>query len=165
MIPQHLFVKSNLVAAVIVLIGLLQIFGYVSGNRRLSALGVLSGASPLPLVFNAVNGVEYWAAEYEIEAQTQSGRTFKRTMTPELFAKMPGPHVVHMAYGIPFAIAPISPDPFWKIPLRYSFCRGGYMARTFEIPTQEEIRNVTIQMRSKTEGDPRTWNLQIQCRP
>jgi len=42
-------------------LGLLEPIGHLPKQRHLRQLGRVSGASVLPLVFNEIEGIEFWA--------------------------------------------------------------------------------------------------------
>ena len=53
---------NNIIYLLVVLIGSLQIIGYLSGIDNIRNLGRITSSSPLPLVFSEVKGVETWFA-------------------------------------------------------------------------------------------------------
>lgn len=121
----------------------------------------MSAAAPLPLVFNQVGGVEYWAAEYRVEARTLSGERIQRKIDAGTYEKMPGPHFVHMAYTLPLALAPIVPAPIWTIPLQYGFCTSHYYQKALGI--QEQILEATVLMKPRSGDNLAVRQYRIRC--
>ena len=144
-------------------VGFLQMAGWIFGLNQIEMLGRLTGASPLPLVFNQVEGLEYWASGFDVHLKMENGTNRDFKITPALFSKVHGPHLLHMAYAMPFAFSPIAPAEFWEPPLRYGLCRPGKLAQDFEI--QGVIRSVTLRISSQSGGKERHWDRGVECLP
>jgi hypothetical protein len=127
-----------------VLVGVSQPLGHALGWPGLRNLGMVSGASPLPLVFNAVNGYEYWAATYKLDLQLAQGEWRSLAVDSATFAGLPGPHRFHMVLTFPFMAGPILPERFWTGLLQYGLCHSGPLAAARAVPA--EVRAGTIEI-------------------
>jgi hypothetical protein len=128
----------------VVLVGMSQPLGYVLGWSGLRSLGVVSGASPLPLVFNALNGYEYWAAQHKLELQLRDGAWSDLALDSHIFAELPGSHRLHMLLTFPFMAAPIVPQPLWEEMLERALCDSGPLARAAALPSEVRAGRIEI---------------------
>jgi hypothetical protein len=144
-------------------LGSIQTLGVVVGSSRAAAIGWMSAASPLPLVFNRVMDQEYWAADYSIEAKTRTGKVVSMKLGDGDYERLAGPHTVHMAYVLPLALAPLSSDSIWRSPLRYGFCDSRYYPEAFGIG--EPVAEASVIMEPKTGADRTVRTAEIRCSP
>lgn len=120
----------------------------------------MTGAAPLPLVFDLVDGLEYWALQHEVQIVTADG-TIDLRSTPALFSRIRGPHVVKIAYIFPFSLAPILPDDVRESLLRQALCDGGKLAQDFALPDGiAEIRLGVWHPRGRG-----AWHFSVTCPP
>lgn len=145
----------------IIFIGLLQVFGFVIRNPHIEIMGRLTAASPMPIVFGQIDGLEYWASSYKLELIFKDGTSMTKSITPIDFAHMRGNHWVHMAYVIPLACAPISSDEFGTSTFRYGLCKGGPLAQDWEIPA--ELKEGYITITNNTVGEKKQWIKHFIC--
>ncbi|HEX5036747.1 MAG TPA: hypothetical protein VFX30_06280 [bacterium] len=151
---------KRILRLIVVGVGLMQLSGFLAGSFLMKAAGSMSGASPLPLVFDRVGDVEYWAADYRVALSLAGGERLERTLTAEDYARLPGPHVRHMAYAIPLSLSMVLPKRLWEPQLRYGFC--GPLARHF-FETQETVERVSLQIAGTGAGERKTWDREFSC--
>lgn len=148
----------RLAVIALVAVGLSQLAGHLARAPKLELLGKMTGAAPLPLVFDLVDGLEYWALRHELQIVTTQ-RTVDLRSTPELFSRIDGPHVVKIAYIFPFSLAPILPDDMRASLLQHALCRGGKLAQDFDLPDGvQEIRLRVTHPRAST-----AWAYSVDC--
>lgn len=152
---------SQIARYLLVFLGIAQCLGRIFGMGTLARIGMISSASPAPLVFNQFKGIEYWAADFEVTLSSPGTPTVTQRLTSKRYAAMPGPHFVHIAYGIPFSVAPISPQPILMEPLRAGFCKTGYLARLFGAHGKVESATILMTPKQKTSETP--LRLTIPC--
>jgi hypothetical protein len=151
---------SRLAVIVLVVVGLSQMAGHVGRAPQLELLGKMTGAAPLPLVFDLVDGLEYWALRHELQIVT-AHRTVDLRSTPELFSRIDGPHVVKIAYIFPFSLAPILPDEIRESLLQQALCRGGKLAGDFELP--DGVQALRLRVTHPRTGS--AWEYAVNCPP
>jgi hypothetical protein len=154
-------VARNILNWGVVCIGFLQMSGWIFNFDQLETIGLLSGASPLPLVFNKVEGLEYWASKFHLQFKMNDGSIHRVQMTRDLFSKLEGPHVLHLAYALPVALSPVTPPEFWKPPLSYGFCFPGKLTKLFGF--EKKIHSLFFEVISRTVGKERKWNYTVDC--
>ena len=78
--------KTQFAAGLLLALGLLQMVGYAIGSQPLRAIGAATAASPLPLVFSDVKGLETFASEFSLSVETRDGQKKQFLITPELYS-------------------------------------------------------------------------------
>lgn len=149
---------SRLAVIALVVVGLSQLAGHVLRTPQLELLGKMTGAAPLPLVFDLVDGLEYWALRHELQIVT-AHRTVDFRSTPDLFSRIDGPHVVKIAYIFPFSLAPILPDEMRDSLLRQALCGGGKLAQDFELP--DGVQEIRLRVTHPRAGG--AWSYAVNC--
>jgi hypothetical protein len=133
-------------------------------DYRWGFAGAITGASPLPLVFDAAVGYEPWACRYEISITYEDGAREKLEVDPAVLARMRGPHwphVVHAVYALPLALSPVMGRGVWGPPLRSAVCRDGDFLRA--LGAKGSARSVTIHITTKSAHDRRSWQIPYRC--
>jgi hypothetical protein len=128
--------------------------GYLLHLPALVALGTLSAASPLPIVFGAVSGHEYWATRYELDVEMRDGRREHREVARGHFGRLGGPHRARMLLALPLVLAPVLPDDAWMRPVAAGLCHGGRLARVLDLDGAVRHMEVTaIHRDGATRGE------------
>ena len=143
----------------VILIGGLQIIGWVSGIREIRSLGAAWCSSPLPIVFTEVKGVETFASDFTIR-YTVNDTSFERRITPEVYSQLEGPYNRRNVYGAAISYGPVLPEKLWRSVLKYGIC-DGTLRSEINIPDRAENVNILIQTRTANRYD--TWVLNIDC--
>ncbi|MDH5657536.1 MAG: hypothetical protein OEZ34_16600 [Spirochaetia bacterium] len=150
----------------LVLLGMLQMTGYAAGLSALRGIGFLSAASPLPLVFSHFRGFETFALDFEVEIAGMDGTIVKQKVIPELYSGLSGPYNRRNVFGAVFAYGPgfQSEDEIRlrDSVLRYGFCDPGVLLDEFSLPSP--AAGMTAHLKSRTKGDPRSWEFSVNCR-
>ena len=149
----------------LVLLGMLQMIGYLTGSNILRGAGLLSVASPLPLVFSHFRGYETFALDFEVEIEARSGKKVRKKITPELYSGLKGPYNRRNVFGAVFAYGPGFKNHD-EIRLRdsvlvYGFCSPGVLLDEFHLP--KPAHKVTAFLKSRTKGDKRSWTFSVNC--
>jgi hypothetical protein len=149
-------------ALVVAALGPLAAIGYLCGSPLLVEIGRLSAASPLPIVFGAVAGHEYWAARYVLEVETRDGTRVEREVARGEFTRLGGPHRARMLWALPLVLAPALPDDAWTPPLAYGFCRQGRLARVLGITG--DVRRVAVTATHRGDATRAERDYELWCR-
>jgi hypothetical protein len=153
----------QLAVAALVAIGVAPAFGALV-DYRLGFAGAMSGASPMPLVFDAALGYEPWACRYEVTLNYADGGREQIEITPAVVARLPGPHwphLVHVVYALPFALSPVMQRSIWEPPLRAALCREGEFLRA--LGARAPSLRGAIEIESKASGQRRSWRIPYRC--
>ncbi|MBT8486882.1 MAG: hypothetical protein HKO59_03910 [Phycisphaerales bacterium] len=156
---SHLGLR-NLVALVLLALGLLQLAGVLTGARVLRGIGAASAASPLPKVFSDVDGLETFASTFTLVYDVDGVET-RRLITPELYRQLRGPYWRRNVYGAALSYGPRLPPPLWES----VFCYGLGPDRAFyaELDLPVAARNVRVQIDTNTRNRDGTWTLAPRC--
>jgi hypothetical protein len=147
-------------AYALVALGLVQMVGYGVGSRAVRGLGAASVASPLPIVFSDVRGLETFASDFVLEVTTKAGvRRFE--VTPSLYERFGGPYNRRNVYGAAISYGPILPAPLWQSVLRYAFCAPGTLAHDLGVGDGVEAAEVLVT--TGTRGRTGAWKLGVTC--
>lgn len=94
-------------AALLLVVGALQMLGDALGLRALKAVGAATAAAPAPRVFSAVNGLETYSTRFFVEWTDAGGERRSLELTPEVCAGIRGPYNRRNVYGAALAYGPV----------------------------------------------------------
>lgn len=163
---------TNLMSLLLLALGLSQPIGYLFNNPTLRGLGVVSVASPNPLVFTAYNGVETYSTSFYIDIYTtrNSGYSldvFNIEITKELYALIEGPYNFRNVIGILFSHGAFFKNPK-LIALRDHIQRnvicGDKLQLKKHLPglsEEDHIDHAEIHIYSNTQH--KTWTMFVYC--
>ena len=145
----------------LLVIGSLQMTGYLLGLPPLRGLGACTAASPFPKVFSDVDGLETFASSFTIVYENGDGVTVREAVTPELYSRIRGPYWVRNVYGAALSYGPRLPEDLWQT----VFCRGlavdGPLHAGLGIPA--DARRPRIEIATKTRGRDDRFVLEPRC--
>lgn len=102
--------RRNVLAGFVVALGCSQMIGYLTGAKTVSACGAGSCFAPMAEVFSSVETgtprerFEPFAAEYSVRGADEVGAIFEQRITPELLARIEGPHARRANYLNAFVV-------------------------------------------------------------
>ena len=150
--------KLKILSILLVLLGLMQSIGYVMGNKTIKSLGLLTVASPLPIVFTQQKGfLETFALDFTLVYEEQSLEKSIR-ITPELYAKLDKPYNYRNVLGAAISYGPILPEALVQSVLGYAFVEPATVSKAFGIG---EMKNAYIKLTSKTKDVNKTYILPL----
>jgi hypothetical protein len=139
---------------------MLQIIGFLTGIKAIRGLGAVSAASPLPIVFTEVRGVETFALDMSIRYTDDKGKVNKLVISPQVYSKMGGAYNWRNVYGAAFSYGPVLPKKIWYSILYHGFFEDTILHKRFGIPTN--VVRVDVILVSKTKGRTRRWLLRLE---
>ena len=145
----------------ILLIGFLQIIGYLTKIKIIRDLGIVTSSSPLPIVFTEVKGVETFASDFYFKFKDENGVNQKIKITPEIYSKLKGPYNRRNIFGAAIAYGPILPEKLWKSVLTYGLCNN-ILNEELNIPITDNEFSVLIETRTRDRNG--TWVLKTSCK-
>jgi hypothetical protein len=107
--------------------------GYILDVPVVTAFATASAASPLPVVFDAVDGVDYWAERPMFVLTLADGRRDAAQVGRSDFARIAGPHRWQLALALPISAPRLVPRRLVEETLRVGFCASGPLARALGI--------------------------------
>jgi len=117
--------RTRALAIALVLLGVAQMAGDLSGLTPLKGLATATNASPAPKVFSAVRGLETYSTRFFIE--WQDGTSIE--LTPEVYGGLEGPYNRRNVYGAALAYAPVLPAELREPVMKYALCGEAGMIR------------------------------------
>lgn len=117
----------------LLVVGLAQMAGDLSGVKALKGLGAATLASPAPKVFSAVNGYETYSTRFFIEWPTADGRYEAVEITSERYADVVGPYNRRNIFGAALSYGPVLPPSLRDPVIRYALCGDGPLLRELGI--------------------------------
>jgi hypothetical protein len=154
--------KRNFLYLLIVFVGLLQILGYVLQNKIIRGIGSALTASPLPIVFTEVKGIETFASDFEVAVKRRDGSEDHIKITPALYSELSGPYNRRNVYGACFAYGPVLPDSITRPILNYGFCSEKVLLKEMRIDADTGSQ-VSINIRTRTAGRNDHWEIKVIC--
>lgn len=161
-IKRRLYTLGGLI---LLAIGCLQPTGYLFNLPQLRGLGIVSVASPLPLVFSSYNGVETFSTSFSIKLTTINNQTIELPLDSELYAQIKGPYNRRNIYGVVFSHGPFF-DRSELIQLRDQILKFGVcqVGPTVKYRGRSAIpRRVEVTITSNTQQQQSSWTLTIDC--
>ncbi len=91
----------------LLVLGLLQMVGALSGIAPLQGLAGATVASPAPKVFSVAKGLETYSTRFFLEWSDPSGTNHTAELTPQVYAQLKGPYNRRNVYGAILAFGPV----------------------------------------------------------
>ncbi len=150
--------KLKILSILLVGIGLLQSLGHITGNKTIKNLGLITVASPLPIVFTQQKGfLETFALDFTLVYE-RDNKEERIKITPELYAQLNKPYNYRNVLGAAISYGPILPKELVGSVLDYAFITPGVLAKTFHLG---EIKNASLELHSNTKNKEKTYVLPI----
>jgi len=143
----------------LVFLGFFQMAGFVAQNHKLKGLGLLTVASPLPIVFTEVKGIETFAHDFYLEFENEAGKKESFLITPHLYKKFRAPYNYRNVVGAAISYGPLLPEPVWRSVLEFVFLNPGTLAKSLGL--HPPLKNARIHLKTKTQGRDDSWTLNI----
>ncbi|MBT8348118.1 MAG: hypothetical protein HKP62_01560 [Sulfurovum sp.] len=150
--------KIKILSLLLVFVGLIQSLGHITGNKTIKQLGLITVASPLPIVFTHQKGfLETFALDFTLvyEKGTKEERI---KITPELYAQLDKPYNYRNVLGAAISYGPILPKELVGSVLDYAFITPGVLSKSFHLG---EIKNASLELHSKTKNENKNYVLAI----
>ncbi|MBY0359423.1 MAG: hypothetical protein K2W82_15580 [Candidatus Obscuribacterales bacterium] len=150
--------RAKIIAAVLLVVGLAQMTGDLTGQLWLKGLASTTMCSPCPKVFTAHKGLETYATQFFIEWKGVDGKEHSLPVTPEVYARIQGPYNRRNIYGAVLAFGPVlATDPKGK-PMfdsvsKYAFAGNGPLLRELGIDPETISGNVRVRYVPARESD------------
>lgn len=150
--------KIKLFSALLVCIGLMQSLGHLSGHKMMKNLGLITVASPLPIVFTQQKGfLETFALEFTLVYESEN-KVKRMKITPEIYAQLDKPYYYRNVLGAAISYGPILPKALVDSVLEYAFISPGVLSLAFDLG---EIKNASLELHSKTKNEHKDYILSI----
>ncbi len=147
----------------LLLSGLVQMFGGLTGLDSLKAIGFASAASPAPKVFCDVDGLEPFASTFTLSAETGSGATITCVLDPARYGRLKGPYNRRNAYGALLSYAPRLPGPLFDEVARNAVQPGSPLLTELGLPA--DTTALTLEIRTQTRGRNDLWRYRFPAAP
>ena len=148
----------------VVSIGLIQMFGYLTGQENIKGLGTLSVSSPLPIVFTKFNGNETFSQKYYLKYTTDTGEIIEKEISKHDFEKMRAPYNLRNVYGYAMAYGPSVKKEKMLIArneiLNFAFCNNTSSMKKIG---SGSIKDWQISVYSKAQNS-KTLELEGSCK-
>lgn len=146
----------------LVIVGLLQAVGHVVQWPTLRGLGAITVASPLPIVFTQQNGVETFASDFTLEAETSDG-PLSLPITPAIYSRFEAPYNYRNVIGAAISYGPLLPAPMLQSVLGYCFQSPGPLSKALGL-TPPLIKGAIV-IKTRTAGRHDVWRLELPEQP
>lgn len=152
--------RANLLARVILAIGLSAMVGDATGLVWLKGLGLASGVAPLPKVFSDVDGHETFAARFTLVETGTDGSTTRRSITPEIYSRLAGPYNRRNVYGAALSYAPRMPGELWRPVFCHGLAPGGPLRSELGVSPSGPV---AVEIETLTRGRDDRFLLEDPC--
>ncbi len=158
--------------ALVLALGLAQMFCDLTGLSLLGGVAMATAASPAPRVFTSLPDgqgglVDPFADDFSIEVETPEGTTTTRALTPETYGALRGPYNRRNTYGALVAGAAYLEgheltESMWRAALEYTACGRSEALDELGLPPRAPGSRVTLLQRERASGSLRQWSF--SCR-
>lgn len=150
--------KIKIFSILLVCIGLIQSLGHITGNKTIKNLGLVTVASPLPIVFTQQKGfLETFALEFTLVYEEEN-KVKHIKITPELYAQLDKPYNYRNVLGAAISYGPILPKELLNSVLDYAFISPGVLSSAFNLG---DMKNASLELHSKTKNQNKFYSLPI----
>ena len=133
----------NIFAAALLVLGMMQMIGDISGIAAIKGIAAATAASPAPKVFSAVRGLETFSTRFILEWDDRAGQAHAMELTPQTYAKMRGPYKRRNIYGAVLAYGPVLPAELREPVMRYALTGDAPLLRELGIDP-EGVTNIRV---------------------
>ena len=149
---------TNAAATLLIFVGLLRAFGYMSDSKSIDALGYATVASPQPVVF--INSAD---RRCSFSAVTESGKVVSQSYGPGLMQRIRGPMWRRFIYFKALTSIPSEPHEVKKVHaiLKYGICTDRSLAEDLGI--HEPIRRFRSVRWHARDPSATTATAEVQC--
>jgi len=138
-------------AIALLVLGLAQMAGDLSGLTALKGLAAATAASPAPKVFSSVRGLETYSSRFYVEYQDRKGQQHSLLLTPELGARLQGPYNRRNVYGAVLAYGPVllsdpRARPLFDSVARYALCGQAPVLREVGIDPADVVGPLRVRL-------------------
>lgn len=150
--------KIKILSILLVVLGLIQSVGHIFQNKTIKQLGLITVASPLPIVFTQQKGfLETFALEFNLVYE-KNGEKKTLQITPSLYAQFDKPYNYRNVLGAAISYGPILPEALVASVLNYAFITPGALSRSFQL---EGLEKASLVLRPKTKDVKTLYYLPI----
>lgn len=158
----------NRAALFLLLLGLAQMAGDVTGLTALRGIAAATGASPAPKVFSAVRGLETYSTRFFLEWTDTAGAAHSLALTPEVYARLRGPYNRRNVFGAVLAYGPVlftdpAGRPMFEAVARYALCGDAPLLRELGVDPAAVAGTVRLRLVPRVGSD--TGNLPLVLEP
>lgn len=155
----------------LLLLGLLQMVGSLTGVAALRDIGAASAASPAPSVFTTTRGLETFSTRVELSWYDADGMERSMVLTPDLYSGLRGPSNRRSVYGVVLAYGPLlTTDPrtaeMYQQVSRFALCGNAPLLRDLGLDPLRIGPPITVRYTPRPGSDigdlPR--RLTVSCR-
>ena len=155
--------KYDMLAFLILIVGVINVTGYLLYSPGLQALSLMTASSPLPLVFTTYKGIETFSFDYRVVINNST-----QIDLAEFYREIDGPYARRNIYGAMFSYGPLfTDDNLIKIRngiLHWGICNKKFSNNPVILEKLGHIDRVNIIAKSKTAGmNGQTWEIAINC--
>ena len=135
----------------LLILGLAQMTGDLTGIVPLKGLAAATAASPAPKVFSSVRGLETYSSRFYVEFRDRAGRDHSLLLTPELGSRLQGPYNRRNVYGAVLAYGPVllsdpRARPLFDSVARYALCGSAPVLREVGIDPESIEGPLTVRI-------------------
>ena len=157
-------------AALLLVLGCVQMAADVLRLPRLRALAAATAASPAPKVFSSVRGLETYSTHFFLEWADTRGAVHRLRLSPELHSRLEGPYDrrnayrAALAYGSVLVSDPIT-QPMFQAVARYALCGEAPLLSELGIDpsTVIGVRRIRLEPRAGSQTGELPLVLEVSC--
>jgi hypothetical protein len=151
--------KIQITALAVLLLGSLSPLALLLNQPTWLARFSTLGTIPLPLVFDAPKGYQFWSNQYHLSITTMKDEVIEIPVTKELYQAFPRNTIIFNALAIPLVMIPIQDPLQWKPVAQYLFCPPKAPLINYLISPPVDVKKVKITI----TGAQKIWQEEVKC--
>lgn len=141
----------------LVVLGFVQMIGYVTNQKAIRGVGAITVAAPLPLVFTTMSGWETFSPEFYFRYKQEHGPWKEVQLTPEIYGQLDAPYQYRNVIGAAFAYGPYLPESMWRPVLNHAFIEPGRATQILGL--EEPPSQAVIILKARGQAEPSRHEL------
>lgn len=119
------------------------------------------GVVPIPLVFDAPQGFQFWSNQSSYLIKTNLRDLPDQNFNSKIYQQFPRHSIIHNSLLIPFAMFPLFPENYNQNIGKKIFCSSDW--GRFFLPIDLKIDEKIFSIKIKTHTETKNWEMEIQC--
>jgi len=150
--------KIKILSILLVCVGLIQSLGHITGSKTIKSVGLITVASPLPIVFTQQKGfLETFALDFTL-IYIENNKEKRIKITPELYSQLDKPYNYRNVLGAAISYGPVLPKALVASVLEYAFIEPAVLSNAFHLG---DLTHASLELRSKTKNVNKLYILPI----
>ena len=149
-------------SVIVVILGTIQIAGFVLRNGKIFYIGKATAIAPLPRPFVDIHGYENFASNVSYDIKMRNGSVVTKKINSSVLMELKGPHKRKIVYINAIVFSPVVKKYRYDSILNYAFCNNGPLLKMFHV--EGDVKEVVVHIKTMTAGRKDYWKIPVVCK-